>query len=231
MDISKSSLTRLSEMLEMDCSNMTKDDLERVLKAELDKSVDLINPKLIHLILDIIDSTSPSPTPLDQGFSELVDMIEADIALRAFLNDDGEQYQFETVFDDIAFLMVEQYEKLGRHKPSEVQLLRSASKKGQMALYLVIANVFCENLDEVMLGAVQGAYDYLVVAADLIDGTTGEDLEIQMELTTLHMNSIKQLIQYAALGKCSNLFELNRIAAMAAEKQERIVSYYEKALR
>lgn len=59
MDISKSSLTRLSEMLEMDCSNMTKDDLERVLKAELDKSVDLINPKLIHLILDIIDSTSP----------------------------------------------------------------------------------------------------------------------------------------------------------------------------
>ena len=58
------------------------------------------------------------------------------------LNAEGKPYQFSTVCDDIEFLMIEQYEKLGKNKPHEVKLLRSAAKKGQAALYLVIANAY-----------------------------------------------------------------------------------------
>ena len=147
------------------------------------------------------------------------------IALRTFVNAEDKPYQFSTVCDDIAFLMIEQYEKLGKNKPHEVKLLRSTAKKGQAALFLVIANIFQDKLDEAILGAVQGAYDYLLVAADLIGGMSGEDLEIQVELSTLHMDSINQLIKYAKMGECDNIPELNRIASEAHDKELHICSY------
>ena len=40
------------------------------------------------------------------------------------LNAESKPYQFSTVCDDIAFLMIEQYEKLGKNKPHEVKLAR-----------------------------------------------------------------------------------------------------------
>lgn len=225
MDISKNNLYVLEEILDMDCSQMTKDDLEKLLNTELDKPAEKINSNLVEILLAILEPSTPSPSQIEKGFSELVDMIESDIALRTFVNAEGKPYQFSTVCDDIAFLMIEQYEKLGKNKPHEVKLLRSTAKKGQAALFLVIANIFQDKLDEAILGAVQGAYDYLLVAADLIGGMSGEDLEIQVELSTLHMDSINQLIKYAKMGECDNIPELNRIASEAHDKELHICSY------
>ena len=104
--------------------------------------------------------------------------IESDIAWRSFVNSGGEPFVFQTVCDDIAFLMVEQYEKMGRKSSFEVQLIRDTAKKGEAALYIVIATIFQGALDIAILGAAQGANDFLVVADDLIGGLTGEDLEI-----------------------------------------------------
>ena len=102
MDINKNNLYVLEEILDMDCSQMTKDDLEKLLNTELDKPAEKINPNLIELLLEILDPSTPSPSQIEKGFSELVDMIESDIALRTFVNAEGKPYQFSTVCDDIA---------------------------------------------------------------------------------------------------------------------------------
>jgi hypothetical protein len=62
------------------------------------------------------------------------------------------------------------------------------------------------------------------VADDLIGGLTGEDLEIQVELADLHMDSIHQLIRYAEIGGCENLTELNKIAEESQSKLGHIKS-------
>jgi len=198
-------LALLGEILDMDCSHMTTEDMRKVLNAELDKPADMVNSKLIHVLLDILEPTSAETTQANLSFSELADIIESDIAMRTFVNSGGEPYQFDTVCDDIAFLMVEQYEKSGRSNPYEIQLIRDTAKKGEAALFIVIATLFQNTLDDAILGAVEGACDYLLVADDLIDGMTGEDLEIQAGLADLHMNTIEQLIHYAEMGKCKML--------------------------
>ena len=160
------------------------------------------------------------------SFSELADIIESDIAMRTFVNSGGEPYQFDTVCDDIAFLMVEQYEKSGRSNPYEIQLIRDTAKKGEAALFIVIATLFQNTLDDAILGAVEGACDYLLVADDLIDGMTGEDLEIQAGLASLHMNSIHQLIRYAEMGECSILHQLRKKAVDAKNMANHIRSTF-----
>lgn len=226
MNLNKQSLAILEDLLQKDCSNITIDDLKSMLNNELEKPAKLINSRLVHVLLDLLEPTSIRGMQTDLSFSELADMIESDIAMRTFVNSDGDPYQFETVCDDIAFLMVEQYEKSGRSNPFEIKLIRDTAKKGEAALYIVIATLFQNTLDDTILGAVEGACDYLLVADDLIDGMTGEDLEIQAELADLHMNTIEQLIHYAEMGKCANVNELKKHAFTAKKWKDHIDLIY-----
>ena len=226
MDKYNNNLALLGEILDMDCSHMTTEDMRKILNAELDKPADMVNSKLIHVLLDILEPTSAETTQANLSFSELADIIESDIAMRTFVNSGGEPYQFDTVCDDIAFLMVEQYEKSGRSNPYEIQLIRDTAKKGEAALFIVIATLFQNTLDDAILGAVEGACDYLLVADDLIDGMTGEDLEIQAGLADLHMNTIEQLIHYAEMGKCKNVKKLKDHALTAKKRKDHIDLIY-----
>jgi len=226
MDKYNNNLALLGEILDMDCSHMTTEDMRKILNAELDKPADMINSKLIHVLLDILEPTPTVTAQADMSFSELADIIESDIAMRTFVNSGGEPYHFDTVCDDIAFLMVEQYEKSGRSNPNEIQLIRDTAKKGEAALFIVIATLFQNTLDDAILGAVEGACDYLLVADDLIAGMTGEDLEIQAGLASLHMNSIHQLIRYAEMGECNILSLLREKASEAQIMADHIAATY-----
>ena len=117
MNYRKTEYARLEEILDTDCSRLSTEELRKMLDAELDKPAEMINTELIHVLLDILEPPSPTHDQIDQGFTELVDMIESDIAWRSFVNSGGEPFQFQTVCDDIAFLMVEQYEEMGRKNP------------------------------------------------------------------------------------------------------------------
>ena len=77
---------------------------------------------------------------------------------------------------------------------------------------------------QVLRSELRPLFDFLVVADDLIGGLTGEDLEIQLELADLHMNSIHQLTRYAEIGGCENLTELNKIAEESQSKLDHIKS-------
>ena len=68
------------------------EELKKMLDDELDKPAEMINTELIHVLLDILEPASPTQDQIDQGFAELVDMIESDIAWRSFVNSNGNPY-------------------------------------------------------------------------------------------------------------------------------------------
>lgn len=51
----------------------------------------------------------------------------------------------------------ERFSKSGRSNPYEIQLIRDTAKKGEAALFIVIATLFQNTLDDAILGAVEGA--------------------------------------------------------------------------
>ena len=84
MNLNKQSLAILEDLLQKDCSNITIDDLKSMLNNELEKPAKLINSRLVHVLLDLLEPTSIRGMQTDLSFSELADMIESDIAMRTF---------------------------------------------------------------------------------------------------------------------------------------------------
>ena len=82
MNYRKTEYARLEEILDSDCSRLSTEELKKMLDAELDKPAEMINTELIHVLLDILEPPSPTQDQIDQGFTELVDLIESDIAWR-----------------------------------------------------------------------------------------------------------------------------------------------------
>ena len=204
--------------------NIAVEDLERLLRAELDKSAEEMDTVLVQSVLDILEPTDSMMGDEAVELAQLSAEIEAEIAARTFVTSGGKPFSFETVCDDVAYLMVEQYEKrAARVNPYEIQLIREAAAKGEAALFIVISTVFLGCLDEAILGAIEGAYDYLVVTDDHVDQTFGEDIEIARELSTLHMDSIKLLLRYAELGVCSKINDMRTEAGEAQRRYERIM--------
>lgn len=211
--------------------NIAVGDLERLLRAELDKSAEEMDTVLVHSLLDILEPTDSIMGDEAVELAQLSAEIEAEIAARTFVTSGGKPFSFETVCDDVAYLMVEQYEKRAeRVNPYEIQLIREAAAKGEAALFIVVSTVFLGCLDEAILGAIEGAYEYLMVTDDLVDQTFGEDIEIARELSTLHMDSIKLLLRYAELGVCDNIAAMEAKAEEAQERYEHIIASFTEAI-
>ena len=77
MNYRKTEYARLEEILDTDCSRLSTEELKKMLDDELDKPAEMINTELIHVLLDILEPASPTQDQIDQGFAELVDMIES----------------------------------------------------------------------------------------------------------------------------------------------------------
>lgn len=211
--------------------NIAVGDLERLLRAELDKSAEEMDTVLVHSLLDILEPTDSIMGDEAVELAQLSAEIEAEIAARTFVTSGGKPFSFETVCDDVAYLMVEQYEKrVERINPYEIQLIREAAAKGEAALFIVVSTVFLGCLDEAILGAIEGAYEYLMVTDDLVDQTFGEDIEIARELSTLHMDSIKLLLRYAELGVCDNIDAMKAKAEEAQERYEHVIASFTGAI-
>ena len=199
-------------------------DLEKLLRDELDKPAEMMDTVLVHSLLDILE---PTDSIIDDEAAELAELsaaLEAKIAARTFMAAGGKPFSFETVCDDVAYLMVDQYEsKMKKMNPFEIQLIRESAAKGESALFIVISTIFLGCLDEAILGAIECANDYLMVTDDLADQTFGEDIEIARELSALHMDSINLLIRYAEMGDCNNIDELRVKAKEAEERYKQIM--------
>ena len=109
-----------------------------------------------------------------------------------------------SIMQEVAFLFVEQYEKLVEHyKDSEVDLIRATAEKGEAAMYMVVSSIFGPALDQALLGAAHGGMDYIAYYDETwgeMDEQEKEDVE---ELADFHLESVRAILHLSQLNDCS----------------------------
>lgn len=129
--------------------------------------------------------------------------------------------------DDVAYLFVEQYESIHglyseSYRPSEVDLIRRTADKGEAALYTVVATVFGDKLDEVLVGAANGAMDYIAYVDETWDPKDAEDKAKMLAMEAVHLESLEAIIRMAQMNGCSVIDELEKIRREATSHFQRL---------
>ena len=129
--------------------------------------------------------------------------------------------------DDVAYLFVEQYESIHglyseSYRPSEVDLIRRTADKGEAALYIVVATVFSDKLDEVLVGAANGAMDYIAYVDETWDPKDAEDKAKMLAMEAVHLESLEAIIRMAQMNGCSVIDELEKIRREATSHFQRL---------
>ena len=129
--------------------------------------------------------------------------------------------------DDVAYLFVEQYENLhglytDEYRKSEVDLIRRTADKGESALYTVVATIFGERLEDVMIGAAHGAMDYISYVDETWEPKDAEDMANTLAMEAEHLESLEAILRMAQMNECSVVEELEGIMAEAKVHYQRL---------
>ena len=124
--------------------------------------------------------------------------------------------------DDVAYLFVEQYESIHglyseSYRQSEVDLIRRTADKGEAALYTVVATVFGDKLDEVLVSAANGAMDYIAYVDETWEPKDAEDKAKMLAMEAVHLESLEVIIRMAQMNECGVSGQLEKIGAEAKE--------------
>ena len=122
--------------------------------------------------------------------------------------------------DDVAFLFVEQYENnhgfcSESYNKTEVALIRRAAEKGELALYTVVASLFCDRLDDALVKAACAAMDYIAYVDETWMPKDEGDKANTLATQRLHLESIDAILRMARQNERGNVAELERIASEA----------------
>ena len=129
--------------------------------------------------------------------------------------------------DDVAYLFVEQYENIHglyseSYRQSEVNLIRRTADKGEAALYTVMATIFGDKLDEVLIRAANGAMDYIAYVDETWDPKDAEEKAKVLEMEAVHLESLEAILCMAQMNGCSAVDELEKIRREAANHFQRL---------
>ena len=129
--------------------------------------------------------------------------------------------------DDVAYLFVEQYENIHglyseSYRQSEVNLIRRTADKGEAALYTVMATIFGDKLDEVLIGAANGAMDYIAYVDETWDPKDAEDKAKMLAIEAVHLESLEAILCMAQMNKCDVINELEKIEKQAKKHYQRL---------
>jgi len=109
-----------------------------------------------------------------------------------------------SIMQEVAFLFVEQYEKLVEpYKDSEVALIRATAEKGEAATYMVVASIFGPSLDQALLGAAHGGMDYIAYYDETWDEMDEQEKAGIEELAEFHLESVRAILHLSQLNDCS----------------------------
>ena len=109
-----------------------------------------------------------------------------------------------TVWDEVAYLMVEQYENMAKHyNPSIPRLIRDSAIKGEAALYTVCASTFGDRFDEALLGAARAGMDYIAYVDETWEDIAEKDRHNTIEAQREHLESVKAVLQFSRMGDCT----------------------------
>ena len=129
--------------------------------------------------------------------------------------------------DDVAYLFVEQYENLHglyteEYRKSEVDLIRRTADKSESALYTVVATIFGEKLEDVLVGAAHGATDYIAYVDETWEPKDAEDKANTLAMEVEHLESLENILRMAQMNECSVVKELEEIIAEAKAHLQRL---------
>ena len=129
--------------------------------------------------------------------------------------------------DDVTYLFVEQYENLHglytkEYRKPEVDLIRRTADKGESALYTVVASIFGEGLDDVMVGAANGAMDYIAYTDETWVPKDVEDKTNTLAMEAEHLESLEVILRMAHMNECNVVQELEEITSEAKTYFQRL---------
>jgi hypothetical protein len=85
-----------------------------------------------------------------------------------------------------------------------------------------VATVFGDKLDEVLVGAANGAMDYIAYVDETWDPKDTEDKAKMLAMEAVHLESLEAIIRMAQMNGCGTDDELERIKREATSHFQRL---------
>ena len=103
------------------------------------------------------------------------------------------------ILDEVAFLFVEQFDNLYGMlvDRTDVKRIRKSADDGEDGLFKVVASVFGDKLDDVFIGAANGAMDYIAYVDETWTPEDDEDRKRTLETEAFHLESLKAVLEIA----------------------------------
>ena len=123
------------------------------------------------------------------------------------------------ILDEVAFLFVEQFDNLYGMlvDRTDVKRIRKAADDGEDGLFRVAASVFGDKLDDVLVGAANGAMDYIAYVDETWTPEDDEDRKRTLETEAFHLESLKAVLEIAEKNGLSVVGQIRDILAEGEE--------------
>ena len=123
------------------------------------------------------------------------------------------------ILDEVAFLFVEQFDNLYGMlvDRTDVKRIRKSADDGEDGLFKVVASVFGDKLDNVFVGAANGAMDYIAYVDETWTPEDDEDRKRTLETESFHLESLKAVLEIAEKNGLSVVGQIRDILAEGEE--------------
>ena len=123
------------------------------------------------------------------------------------------------ILDEVAFLFVEQFDNLYGMlvDRTDVKRIRKSADDGEDGLFKVVASVFGDKLDDVFVGAANGAMDYIAYVDETWTPENDEGRKRTLETEALHLESLKAVLEIAEKNGLSVVGQIRDILAEGEE--------------
>lgn len=128
------------------------------------------------------------------------------------------------ILDEVAFLFVEQFDNLYGMlvDRTDVKRIRKSADDGEDGLFKVVASVFGDKLDDVFIGAANGAMDYIAYVDETWTPEDDEDRKKTLETEAFHLESLKAVLEIAEKNGLSVVGQIRDILAEGEEHLRRL---------
>ena len=123
------------------------------------------------------------------------------------------------ILDEVAFLFVEQFDNLYGMlvDRTDVKRIRKSADDDDDGLFKVVASVFGDKLDDVFVGAANGAMDYIAYVDETWTPEDDEDRKRTLETEAFHLESLKAVLEIAEKNGLSVVGQIRDILAEGEE--------------
>ena len=128
------------------------------------------------------------------------------------------------ILDEVAFLFVEQFDNLYGMlvDRTDVKRIRKSADDGEDGLFREVASVFGDKLDDVFVGAANGAMDYIAYMDETWTPEDDEDRKRTLETEAFQLESLKAVLEIAEKNGLSVVGQIRDILAEGEEHLRRL---------